>query len=603
MLKKEQKYIGSEILKLVESSFSGEITVEEFDGVRVRFDGENAVIGCSSKVQFARGVFLLAKNYKNGAFEITQKPHFDLLGISIDVSRNGVYTVDTLKKWVVNLAALGFTHISLYLEDVYELEKYPRFGYMRGRYTKEEFIEFNEYAELFGVEIVPTVQSLGHMAQYLQWREAAPIKDTANCLLVDEPKTYEFLETAVAFMRECFPKAKYLNICADEAHDLGSGNYLRRNGYESKTELVKRHAIKMFEIADKYGFSPFMYSDMFYRSVSKTGQYYDKNVHLTPKMSEELPEDMMICYWDYYHTSKEDFTYFINEHKQLKRRLMLLSAVWTWEGFVEDTFFTYKTAVPFVRAALETGEKSFMAAFWGDKGNETNYFHSMGSLAIFSEHCYRGLDCTDEDIFAVSEFLTKMPYENKFSIGKIHSDFHDDNHFSTKHIYGDIFFNLANIRYDYDKTLGDVLEAQQKTAEYMAAKDKNYKYYELCHYVAKLTAEKLELMHTVRPAYESGNREYLRLAAEQKIPQFMMDCRTFIEIFKKDWLAYKKSNGIEVVMLRLAAVIEQASYRREQLMQYLNGEISVIPELEEKLIVDPERTWDFKTFSPSTWKI
>ena len=76
---KEYKFIKEQILALVESDFSGEIATEKFDGVKVKFDGENAVIGCNSKVQFARGVFLLAKDYKNGAFEITQKPNFDLL--------------------------------------------------------------------------------------------------------------------------------------------------------------------------------------------------------------------------------------------------------------------------------------------------------------------------------------------------------------------------------------------------------------------------------------------------------------------------------------------------------------------------------------------
>ena len=56
----QKAHIEKEILKLVQSDFSGKIEVEEFDGVKVKFDGKNAVIGCSSKVQFARGVFLHA---------------------------------------------------------------------------------------------------------------------------------------------------------------------------------------------------------------------------------------------------------------------------------------------------------------------------------------------------------------------------------------------------------------------------------------------------------------------------------------------------------------------------------------------------------------
>ena len=71
MLKNEYQYIKEEILALVESNFSGEITIEEFDGVSVKFDGKNAVIGCSTKPQFARGVFLLAKDFNGSASGLT----------------------------------------------------------------------------------------------------------------------------------------------------------------------------------------------------------------------------------------------------------------------------------------------------------------------------------------------------------------------------------------------------------------------------------------------------------------------------------------------------------------------------------------------------
>lgn len=604
MLKKDQKYIEKEILKLVQSDFSGEIEVEEFDGVKVKFDGKNAVIGCSSKVQFARGVFLLAMQYKKGAFEITQKPEFDLLGVSIDVSRNGVYTLETLKKWVVNLAALGFTHISLYTEDVFELEGYPHFGYMRGRYTKEELKEFGKFAEKFGMDIIPTIQSLGHMGQYLQWREASPIKDTAECLLVDEPKTYEFLETVIAHMRECFPKAKQINICADEAHDVGRGAFLEKNGLEPKDKIVQRHVSRVFEICKKYNFEPFMYSDMFYRSLSKNGAYYDKDVKLTAEMGKKVPADMGVCYWDYYHTDKKEYDYFIKDHQSLNHPIIMLGAIWTWEGLVEDSVQTYNASIPFLRSAIEHGEKKFMVAFWGDRGNETNYFHSMSSLAIFSEFCYRGTNCTDNEINEVSAFLTGVSFERKLEISKIHSNLHEDQYFSVKNIYGDIFFNLVNVPYDYEKVLADVLSAVSKAKEYMELGDKNKDYYELCYYVALLTAQKIQLIRGVRPAYKNGDLEYLKDAAETKIPEFVKDIETFITLFKKDWLKYKKSTGIEVVLLRLAAAREQAIFRKEQLDAYLKGETKEIIELEQELLEDTTRNWEYRRiFSPSTWRI
>ncbi len=603
MIKKDQKYIEREILKLVESSFSGEITVTEFDGVSVKFDGTNAVIGCGSKVQFARGVFLLAQNYKNGAFEITQKPNFDLLAYMIDVSRNGVYTMDSIKRSILHMAALGFTHLSLYMEDVFEIEGYPRFGYMRGRYSKKDLKEINDFAESLGIGILPVIQSLGHMAQYLQWGEARAIKDTAQCLLVDEPKTYAFLEELIKTMRECFPKATELSLSLDEAHDLGTGAFMDKNGYEPRNSIFTRHATRLFDICKKYGFSPLMDGDMFYRNASKSHNYYDKDVVITPDMAAGIPEEMKICYWDYYHTEEADYDYFMEGHRHLGHPLFLISAIWTWEGFVEDTVFTYKTAIPFLRSAIKNGEREFKVSVFGDKGNECNYMHSLGSLPIFSEYCYRGLDCTDEDIFSVSEFLTKMPYEHKFEIGRVHCDLHDDSYFASKNIYGDIFYNFVNTPHDYDKVLAEAKAAEQKTAEYMNLHDRHYDYYKLCHYMARVTRQKIELIHNVRPAYKNGDKEYLKLVVNEKLPEFLSDMDIFIDEFKKDWLRDKKPQGIEIVLLRLAAAREQAKLRLEQLNAYLDGSLETIMELDEKLIEDPQRTWGIRTFSASVWKI
>lgn len=599
MLDREQSFIKERIFSLVDSEYDGEIEIIDFDGIKINYDGKNAVIGCKTRPQFARALLLLSMKWEEGAFELVQKPHFDMLAFSLDVARNGVFTLNSLKKWVENLAVLGFTHISLYIEDVFELEGYPRFGYLRGRYSKTEMTEFSRYCDAFGLEVIPNVQSLGHMGQYLQWEEAKPIKDTSECLLVDEPKTYEFLEKAIAYMREIFPNAQYLSLNLDEAHDLGTGVFADKHGYEPRASIFQRHAARMYEIAKKYSFEPTIDGDMFFRNKSKFHHYYDANVHLTPEDAKYLPEDMIIAYWDYYHTDKKDYQHYLEEHANLGHPLKLLSAIWTWEGFVDDTPFTYKTAIPFLQVAIENKQKMFMCAVFGDNGEETNYLHSVNSLPIFSEYCYRGLECTDKDIFEVSEFLTKMPYERKFELCRVHGDLHDDYRFSRKMIYGDIFYNLTNIKYDYDTVMKEVTTAKDKAYEYMQENDRHYDYYRLVHQIAKLTAEKCELLNKVREAYEKGDKDYLRLVVDEKIPQLIEDYRLFIELYKKDWLNDKKPNGIEHVIIRIGGAIEMAKLRAEQLDNYLTGKLPTIVELDEKVIEDDFKVWHTKVMTPS----
>ncbi|MBQ4527950.1 MAG: hypothetical protein II998_07745, partial [Clostridia bacterium] len=86
--------IKNEIFKLVDFSTDIEIAYEEFNGVKIVYDGKKATIGYGCKSDLARGYFLLAMNLSksDAPFEICQKRHFKTLGAQLDVSRGGVPT-------------------------------------------------------------------------------------------------------------------------------------------------------------------------------------------------------------------------------------------------------------------------------------------------------------------------------------------------------------------------------------------------------------------------------------------------------------------------------------------------------------------------------
>lgn len=593
-------FIREKIFELVEFSFDGEIRTEKYEGIRVSWDGKDVVLGYNTLPALARGLFLFAMNYKEEPFEIIQKANLDQLSVLLDVSRNGILTLESLKKYVTYMAALGYTHLTLYFEDVFELKDYPRHGYMRGRYTADEMKELNYYAHLFGIEIIPSAQSLGHMDQYLQWREADTIKDTAECLLVDEPKTYEFIEKRIQFMRECFPTAEIIALHLDETLDLGVGRFAKIHGYEERQEIFSRHANKVFELCDKYHFRPLIDSDMFFRNRQKNGDYYDPTILITEDIVKDYPENVVIKYWDYYHIHKEEYDTYIKQHKGFHRELLMAGAIRTWEGFVEDTVFTYQTGVPFIQSVIENGEKNFNVSLFGDGGAETNLMYSINSLAIFSEYCYRGLECKKEDIFAVSEFLTKMPYEHKFEMSRIHSDFHDSSKLSRKIFYADLFYNLVNVPYEYEKVMEDFKFAMNKAEEYMGQSKRNHDYYEYVYYFAKAVCEKCELLYLIRNAYENDDRTLLKQIVDVKMPEVINSFKIFHAIFKKDWLKYKKPNGLEVINLRIGGAIAQMEYQIDRLKDYLNNRVDKIDELEEKVIMDGFKVYWTRVSTPST---
>ena len=71
------------------------------------------------------------------------KYKFNYFGVMIDCSRNAVMSVEGLKNYLAILKKMGYNCAMLYTEDTYEVDGEPYFGYMRGRYSKEEMKEID----------------------------------------------------------------------------------------------------------------------------------------------------------------------------------------------------------------------------------------------------------------------------------------------------------------------------------------------------------------------------------------------------------------------------------------------------------------------------
>ena len=54
------------------------------------------------------------------------------LGVMLDCSRNAVMKPEKVKEFIDILAKIGYNVLELYMEDTYEIEGEPYFGYLRG---------------------------------------------------------------------------------------------------------------------------------------------------------------------------------------------------------------------------------------------------------------------------------------------------------------------------------------------------------------------------------------------------------------------------------------------------------------------------------------
>ena len=105
-------------------------------------------------------------------------------GVMLDMSRNAVMKPQQVKTFASLIRKMGYNMLQLYTEDTYEVENEPYFGYMRGRYTQDELKDIVSYCESIGVEVIPCIQTLAHLAQIFRWKPYGGINDFADILLV-----------------------------------------------------------------------------------------------------------------------------------------------------------------------------------------------------------------------------------------------------------------------------------------------------------------------------------------------------------------------------------------------------------------------------------
>ena len=164
------------------------IKYTDYDGVYVRCTENETVLGFKTEPQRLRAQLILENELSKGNadFTIEQKPVFDLCGPMLDVSRGAVMTPEAVCGFMEKCARMGFNMFMLYTEDVYKMPEYPMFGYMRGGYTEEQLKRIDDFAYNLGIEVIPCIQTLGHLSQYLLWGEGP--SDVSGVLLAGDDK-------------------------------------------------------------------------------------------------------------------------------------------------------------------------------------------------------------------------------------------------------------------------------------------------------------------------------------------------------------------------------------------------------------------------------
>ena len=556
--------------------------------LRVALDGKKITVRYCEKCQFFRAFGLALQHIEEGekAFDIVEHPSFTMNGVMFDLSQgNAAFNQKASKSVIRKMALMGLNTLMFYLEDNYEVDGQPYFGYMRPIYKQSELKELDDYAYDLGIEMIPCIQILAHLPDALRWNVYSDIRDYEECLLVGEPKTYKFIEDLITSAVKPF-RTKRINVCMDEAFKLGSGQYLRKYGYKTTGEIMKEHLAKVSEILDRHGLKPMMWSDMYFHTFGN-GSYHEPNCYAPQSTKDLIPKNMSLIFWDYSYLSKEHEE-LLDINLDLCERTVFAGGCWAWLGYGLSYFHTIKHSVDALELCRKHGLKEVFMTTWGDNGTEALQNVNLVGAQVYAECGYnetfdqkafesRLKFCTGGNAadFELMDALDRSPYALQYTPNYSIN--------TTKFaMWQDILTglydkNLEGLEMDrhYEELTKKLEGSDRRNGEFNGLFGINYN-------VANVLALKSEMGLRLRKAYLDGDKETLKKIACEELPELCNRVFALHEAHREAWFEIYKPTGWDIMDMRYGSLESRIRSAEIQVKAYLDGKLDSIEELEKE---------------------
>lgn len=339
------------------------------DTIRVLAAGRQGLFyGIVSLVQLLRA----ADDKSLPGVLITDYPAFAWRGVSDDISRGQVSTMDNFKKIIRFLAEHKYNIYMPYLEDLLQMERHPRIGEGRGALSRAEIAELQAYARAWHVEIIPIFQTLGHFENILNLPEYTRYADYpgAASLNVLDGAAGRFL---FGMLDEILPwfDSPFFHIGADESWDVGLGATREAAAKFGVARLHADHYNKVYQKVREHGKQVLMYGDIILRHT---------------EILSQIPKDIKIVDW---HYSPSDIYPSVKQFADSGFQVLVSPAIHNWLNPFPNLTNAWLNITNLACEGYRNGALGVIISGWGDFGNpnfrELNYLgYAYGAEAAWN---------------------------------------------------------------------------------------------------------------------------------------------------------------------------------------------------------------------------
>ena len=306
-------------------------------------------------------------------------PQQKVRGITDDLSRGQVSTMENFKKIIRFLSYHKLNVYSPYIEDIFVFKKYPMIGKGRGEITAAEVKELDAYAKRYHVELIPTFETLGHwenilvLPEYVKFAEF-PGAQTVN---VSDEGVYTMLDDMIGQLSDAF-SSPYFNMAADESWDVGLGANKDRVAASDLATVHAEHYKRLFDIIKKHKKKPMMYGDVLLNN---------------PTILDKIPKDVIIIDW---HYGAQDSFSSPAIFKSTGFPFIVSPAVWNFTGPFPNYVNTMINVQNLNRDGFRNGSLGLLTSNWNDYGGEALREFNYYGYAWTAECAWRPLEASVE---------------------------------------------------------------------------------------------------------------------------------------------------------------------------------------------------------------
>ncbi len=315
------------------------------------------------------GVFYAAQTAKqmidreqNGTFalhaaDIHDWPAMQYRGLSDDLSRGPVDTLEFQKKMVRTLAAYKANLYSPYFENTQQYASNPLAAPPGGSISADDARELVAYAAKYHVMVVPDQEAFGHLRHMLVYEEYSPLAETPHgaVLAPGQPGSLVVIKQMFTELAALYP-SPFLHIGADETFDLGVG--------QTKPAV------------DQQGLGP-VYLD-FMQQIDNTlrplnrkllfwGDIAERSPELLKSMPEQFKRDTIAISW-HYSPSENGFGKWLNYFKSAGFETWVAPGINNWSRIYPDYNAALQNIQQFTRDGQRMGATGQLNTNWYDDG-------------------------------------------------------------------------------------------------------------------------------------------------------------------------------------------------------------------------------------------